>query len=77
MIPPVTIWQASDAVIVGHTGMRPLFVIVFVADDTDDDTAAVTIFSVMEYLKGSAFTVNIKAPPLRTRWGSETEALPV
>lgn len=38
VIPPVTIWQASDAVIVGHTGMRPLFVIVFVADDTDDDT---------------------------------------
>ena len=63
MIPPVTIWQASDAVIVGHTGMRPLFVIVFIADDA----VAVTIFSVVEYLKGSAFTVNIKAPPLRTR----------
>ena len=39
VIPPVTIWQASDAVIVGHTGMRPLFVIVFVADDTYDDSA--------------------------------------
>ena len=76
-MPPETIWQAFVVVIVGHTGMRPLFVIVFVTDDAEVDTVAATFFSVMEYLKGSAFTVNIKAPPLRTRWGSETEALPV
>ena len=48
MIPPVTIWHALEAVMIGQTGIRPLLVIVLLTLDAELDTDTVTVFSVVE-----------------------------